>query len=114
MEKNVQEVYQLYAEVKNTVASTAQTIAQIGEDRETWLVNFENLQKKHFDNETQNLLSSFDENIKRKELLIQTLHSDVERLLAELHDLENNRDGLKDQLSSKIFYSLIVFKLKYV
>lgn len=45
VEKELQKVDQLHAEVKNIFADTALIIEDTRKDKETWLSNFENLQK---------------------------------------------------------------------
>ncbi len=103
MDEEIQRVCHWYTEIKTAAQDTAETLEEIAKDRESWLSNFEDMQRKHYDRRVKLLQSDFRKSIDEKETLLNTMRGDNERLYVQYLDAVAERDRLKEQYTGKIF-----------
>ena len=109
LDEELQGVFQLYNEVKTVAKDTAQTLEEIGKDRESWLSNFEDVQRKHYDKRVKLLQCAFEKTINDKETMLKAARCDVERLFVQFRDAAAERDHLKAQFTGKISITKLCF-----
>ncbi|XP_032792378.2 myosin-11 isoform X2 [Daphnia magna] len=98
VEKELQKVDQLYAEVKNIFADTALIIEDTRKDKETWLSNFENLQKIHYERKEIQLRNEFKRSIDEKDAKIDAMRCEAEQLIIQFQDTSELRAEIANSI----------------
>ncbi|KAI9551963.1 hypothetical protein GHT06_022300 [Daphnia sinensis] len=98
VEKELQKVDQLYAEVKNIFAETAQIIEDTRNDKETWLANFENLQKIFYERKEMQLRNEFKRSIEEKDAKIDAMRHEAEQLIIQFQDTSELRAEIANSI----------------
>lgn len=94
----MQKVDQLYAEVKNIFADTALIIEDTRKDKETWLSNFENLQKIHYERKEIQLRNEFKRSIDEKDAKIDAMRCEAEQLIIQFQDTSELRAEIANSI----------------
>ena len=105
LDEELQGVFQLYNEVKSVAKDTAQTLEEIGKDRESWLSSFEDV-LEHSENTLDLLKSYFQETITKDKVAARY---DVEKVYTQFLEAADERDQLKAQLTGKISITILCF-----
>lgn len=104
LETELQDVHQLYTEVKTTLEATAATLEDLRENRKCWLSKFEEIQKKVSDGKMKQMQIDLNRMIEEKQTRIDSMRHDADQILTELRDAVVERDCLKRQLTGQYFY----------
>ncbi|XP_057377114.1 probable DNA double-strand break repair Rad50 ATPase [Daphnia carinata] len=98
VEKELQKVDQLYAEVKNIFADTAQIIEDTRKEKETWLSNFETLQKINYERKEMQLRNEFKRSIDEKDAKIDAMRCEAEQLIIQFQDTSELRTEIANSI----------------